>query len=125
MALRAESAGRAGVGGELPEEHLDSLVVHAEVADAVVWLLRPEARGITGHALPIDGGGLALPISRFAGVYSAALATVPFLPARYGVGDALNRATTFVAGDLGFNMLREFWPEIKRALLHGRFKPVS
>jgi NAD(P)-dependent dehydrogenase (short-subunit alcohol dehydrogenase family) len=33
----------------------------AEVADAVMWLLRPEARGITGHALPIDGGGLALP----------------------------------------------------------------
>lgn len=33
----------------------------AEVPDAVVWLLRPEARGITGHALPIDGGGLALP----------------------------------------------------------------
>ena len=32
-----------------------------EIADAVVWLLRPEARGITGHALPIDGGGLALP----------------------------------------------------------------
>jgi NAD(P)-dependent dehydrogenase (short-subunit alcohol dehydrogenase family) len=32
-----------------------------EVADAVVWLLRPEARSITGHALPIDGGGLALP----------------------------------------------------------------
>ena len=33
----------------------------AEVADAIVWLLRPESRGITGHALPIDGGGLALP----------------------------------------------------------------
>jgi NAD(P)-dependent dehydrogenase (short-subunit alcohol dehydrogenase family) len=32
-----------------------------EVADAIVWLLRPESRGITGHALPIDGGGLALP----------------------------------------------------------------
>jgi NAD(P)-dependent dehydrogenase (short-subunit alcohol dehydrogenase family) len=32
-----------------------------EVADAATWLLRPEARGITGHALPIDGGGLALP----------------------------------------------------------------
>jgi NAD(P)-dependent dehydrogenase (short-subunit alcohol dehydrogenase family) len=32
-----------------------------EVADTVIWLLRPEARGITGHALPIDGGGLALP----------------------------------------------------------------
>jgi NAD(P)-dependent dehydrogenase (short-subunit alcohol dehydrogenase family) len=32
-----------------------------EIADAAVWLLRPESRGITGHALPIDGGGLALP----------------------------------------------------------------
>ena len=32
-----------------------------EVADATIWLLRPEARSITGHALPIDGGGLALP----------------------------------------------------------------
>jgi NAD(P)-dependent dehydrogenase (short-subunit alcohol dehydrogenase family) len=32
-----------------------------EIADAVAWLLRPESRGITGHALPIDGGGLALP----------------------------------------------------------------
>lgn len=32
-----------------------------EVADAVVWLLRPESRNITGHALPIEGGGLALP----------------------------------------------------------------
>jgi NAD(P)-dependent dehydrogenase (short-subunit alcohol dehydrogenase family) len=33
----------------------------AEVADAVSWLLRPESRNITGHALPIDGGVLALP----------------------------------------------------------------
>jgi NAD(P)-dependent dehydrogenase (short-subunit alcohol dehydrogenase family) len=32
-----------------------------EVADAVAWLLRPQARSITGHALPIEGGGLALP----------------------------------------------------------------
>ena len=33
----------------------------AEIADAVMWLLRPESRNITGHALPIEGGGLALP----------------------------------------------------------------
>ena len=32
-----------------------------EIADAVLWLLRPESRNITGHALPIEGGGLALP----------------------------------------------------------------
>lgn len=33
----------------------------AEIADAVAWLVRAESRGITGHALPIEGGGLALP----------------------------------------------------------------
>ena len=33
----------------------------AEVAAAVAWLLSPEACSITGHALPIEGGGLALP----------------------------------------------------------------
>lgn len=32
-----------------------------EIADAVVWLLRPQSRNITGQALPIEGGGLALP----------------------------------------------------------------
>lgn len=37
------------------------LVTPKEIADAVIWLLRPEARSITGHALPIEGGGLALP----------------------------------------------------------------
>jgi NAD(P)-dependent dehydrogenase (short-subunit alcohol dehydrogenase family) len=37
------------------------IALPAEIAGAVMWLLRPEARSITGHALPIDGGGLALP----------------------------------------------------------------
>jgi NAD(P)-dependent dehydrogenase (short-subunit alcohol dehydrogenase family) len=32
-----------------------------EVAEAAAFLLRPETRSITGHALPIEGGGLALP----------------------------------------------------------------
>jgi NAD(P)-dependent dehydrogenase (short-subunit alcohol dehydrogenase family) len=32
-----------------------------EVAATVAWLLRPEARSITGYALPVDGGSLALP----------------------------------------------------------------
>ncbi len=42
----------------IPTHHI---ATPAEIADAVLWLLRPESRGITGHALPIDGGGLALP----------------------------------------------------------------
>ena len=37
------------------------IVVADEVADTVSWLLRPETRSLTGHALPLDGGGLALP----------------------------------------------------------------
>ena len=35
------------------------LVTPEEIADAVIWLTRPETRGVTGHALPIEGGGLA------------------------------------------------------------------
>jgi Enoyl-(Acyl carrier protein) reductase len=27
-----------------------------EIADAVVWLLSDEARNVTGHTLPVDGG---------------------------------------------------------------------
>lgn len=46
------------VAAGVPTGHIAS---PEEIADAVVWLLRPESRGITGHALPIDGGGLALP----------------------------------------------------------------
>jgi len=37
------------------------IVSPREVADAAAWLLRPESRSITGHALPIEGGSLALP----------------------------------------------------------------
>jgi NAD(P)-dependent dehydrogenase (short-subunit alcohol dehydrogenase family) len=50
------TAGQAAAG--VPTGRIAS---PAEVADATIWLLRPESRGITGHALPIDGGGLALP----------------------------------------------------------------
>jgi NAD(P)-dependent dehydrogenase (short-subunit alcohol dehydrogenase family) len=53
LGITAEAAAGAVPTGQI--------VTPDEVADAVTWLLRPEARSITGHALPIDGGGLALP----------------------------------------------------------------
>jgi NAD(P)-dependent dehydrogenase (short-subunit alcohol dehydrogenase family) len=31
-----------------------------EIADAVVWLLSDEARYVTGHTLPVDGGVCAV-----------------------------------------------------------------
>jgi NAD(P)-dependent dehydrogenase (short-subunit alcohol dehydrogenase family) len=37
------------------------IVSSNEVAAATIWLLGAESRSITGHALPIEGGGLALP----------------------------------------------------------------
>ena len=48
LGITAEQAGQGVPTGRIatPEE----------VADAVAWLIRPEAGSITGHALPIDGG---------------------------------------------------------------------
>ena len=62
-AMAAQRYAELGISAEqaasgVPTGHI---AAPAEVADAVCWLLRPEARSITGHALPIDGGGLALP----------------------------------------------------------------
>jgi NAD(P)-dependent dehydrogenase (short-subunit alcohol dehydrogenase family) len=37
------------------------IVAPREVADLVAFLLRPESGSLTGLALPIDGGSLALP----------------------------------------------------------------
>jgi len=48
------SAAQAGEG--MPTGRI---VSPEEVADAVAWLVRPEARSLTGLALPIDGGGLS------------------------------------------------------------------
>jgi NAD(P)-dependent dehydrogenase (short-subunit alcohol dehydrogenase family) len=49
-----EAEAAAGV----PTRHISS---PDEVADVIHWLLQPGLRNITGHALPIEGGGLALP----------------------------------------------------------------
>jgi hypothetical protein len=67
-------------------------------------------------------GSLAPPISRFAGIYAANLAAVPFLPGRYGVRYALERGTVTPVMDIGFTMIQEFAPEIKRTLLRGWLK---
>jgi NAD(P)-dependent dehydrogenase (short-subunit alcohol dehydrogenase family) len=41
-----------------PDQLIERLVTPDEVSDAVVWLLSPAARMITGVALPVDGGML-------------------------------------------------------------------
>ena len=51
LGMTAEQAGAGVPTGRI--------VTPAEVADAVAWLVRPEARNVTGHALPIEGGLLS------------------------------------------------------------------
>jgi NAD(P)-dependent dehydrogenase (short-subunit alcohol dehydrogenase family) len=41
-----------------PDQLIERLITPDEVSDAVLWLLSPAARMITGVALPVDGGML-------------------------------------------------------------------
>jgi hypothetical protein len=63
-------------------------------------------------------GGLAAPIARFAGI--ATSAGVTSLAEHYGFEDAGKRAMAVAGVDIGFNLLAEFGPEIKRTLLFRR-----
>jgi hypothetical protein len=79
--------------------------------------------GRAAHALHSEfverkaDGSPTFAIARLTGIYASAAITAPMLPSGYGVKDVNNRAMAAVAIDEGFNMLQEFWPEIKRTLL--------
>jgi hypothetical protein len=60
-------------------------------------------------------GGFAAPVARLSGI--AAGTVVASLGQHIGPGSAAQRAVLLVNTDIGFNMLNEFWPEIKRTLL--------
>jgi hypothetical protein len=62
-------------------------------------------------------GSLEPPVARLAGIYASVAVTAPLLPRGYGVGAALSRANMTVLTDIGYNVLQEFWPEIRRTLL--------
>ncbi len=60
-------------------------------------------------------GGFAAPVARFSGI--AASVGVTSLAEHSAVADAGTHAALLVGTDAGFNVLQEFWPEIKRTLL--------
>jgi len=74
-----------------------------------------------GHALAYtfvartDSGGRTFAVSRFAGAFGSAFISNTWHPA--GVDDtnhALGRAGIALAVDAGMNVVREFWPDVKR-----------
>jgi hypothetical protein len=76
-----------------------------------------------GHALYAEfverkaDGSAIFATARLTGIYASTAITAQMLPAGYGVADANSRAMAAIGIDEGFNLLQEFWPEIKRTLL--------
>jgi hypothetical protein len=65
-------------------------------------------------------GSLGAPVARFSGIATSVAVTTPFQGSNPTAGTAAQRAVLLVGTDLGFNMLQEFWPEIRRTLLFRR-----
>jgi hypothetical protein len=60
---------------------------------------------------------LAPPFTRLAGIATSVAISSPFASQHPGIGTAASSAGLLVGTDIGFTMLKEFWPEIKRTLL--------
>lgn len=60
-------------------------------------------------------GGFAAPVARFSGIATSVALTS--LGEHDTASGATEHALLLVSTDLGFNMLQEFWPEIRRTLL--------
>ena len=66
-----------------------------------------------------DDGGLMPAYSRFAGAYGAAfVANVWYPESRANTSHALMRGSTALAAGYAWNVFREFWPDIKKAIHH-------
>ena len=80
----------------------------------------------TTHALHAEfterrrDGSTVFGTARLAGIYASAAVSESMLPAGRTMADFSNRAVTAIGIDEGFNMLHEFWPEIRRAPLFRR-----
>lgn len=115
----ASSYGRMLIGrtirfGVAAVDHEDPRFYHSD--ETGFWR---RARFATVHYFIVrtDGGSQIPAFSRFAGVYGAAFISNEWYPAsRANTSHALLRGTTALSAGLGWNVFREFWPDIKRAL---------
>lgn len=66
-----------------------------------------------------DTGGQMPAFSRFAGAYGAAFIANSWYPeSRANSGHAIMRGSTALAAGYAWNVFREFWPDIKKAIHH-------
>jgi hypothetical protein len=66
-----------------------------------------------------DGGKTQLNISELGGNMAAAgISDLYYPPGSRGAGDTMIRFSLNVASDAGFNVLKEFWPDMRRKILH-------
>lgn len=73
-----------------------------------------------------DGGGRMPSYSRFAGAYGAAFIANAWYPeSRANTGHALMRGSTALAAGYAWNVFREFWPDIKKAIHHPKDQETS
>jgi hypothetical protein len=67
--------------------------------------------------VPREGGGRTVAYSRLMGAYGAAFIANAWYPERRSnAGEAMLRGTIVLGGDVGGNVFREFWPDIKKKI---------
>ena len=99
----------------------------ARFRDTSSVYLRCQCKGFgprSRHALASEfaehrmDGSLTAPVARFSGVVTSVAVTS--FRERSGAGAAAEHALLLIGTDAGFNLLQEFWPEIRRTLLFRR-----
>jgi hypothetical protein len=63
--------------------------------------------------IPKQGGGDGLAYSRLLGAYGGGFLSNTWYPGRGGPAEAVLRGSIMLGGDVGGNLFREFWPEIR------------
>jgi len=66
-----------------------------------------------------DAGGMRFDNSEIEGnLIAAAIANLYYPSNNRGIGNTLDKFTVNVVSDAGFNVLKEFWPDMRRKVLH-------
>lgn len=66
-----------------------------------------------------DSGGQSFNISEIAGnLGAAALSNLYYPPSERSAGETMERFAVNIVSDAGFNVLKEFWPDMRRKILH-------